>query len=106
MTTEDFISKAIAVHGEKYDYSKVEYVNALTKVTIICPIHGAFEQKPANHLRGHGCPYCGGSAKHTTEQFIESARKIHGNKYDYSQVEYVTNRTPVKIICPIHGVFE
>lgn len=106
MTTEDFISKAIGVHGNKYDYSKVEYVNTLTKVTIICPIHGEFEQKPVNHLRGRGCPYCGGSAKHTTEQFIESARKIHGNKYDYSQVEYVTNRTPVKIICPIHGVFE
>ena len=106
MTTEEFISKAKKVHGDKYDYSLVEYVNNKTRVTIICPIHGLFEQRPVNHLRGHGCMYCGNALKNTKEEFIEAARKVHGDKYDYSQVDYVDNKTKVKIICPIHGMFE
>jgi hypothetical protein len=59
MTTEEFIHKAKAVHGDKYDYSKVKYINNRIKVLIICPIHGDFEQKPSNHLQGQGCPTCG-----------------------------------------------
>ena len=105
MTTEDFISKAIAVHGEKYDYSKVEYVNTLTKVTIICPIHGVFEQRPKVHLGGCGCPYCGSSSR-TTETFIKAARRVHGDKYDYSKVKYINSYTEVTIICPNHGEFK
>ena len=105
MTTEDFISRAIAVHGNKYDYSQVEYVNTLTKVTIICPIHGAFEQRPKVHLGGCGCPYCG-SSSHTTETFINAARRVHGDKYDYSKVNFINGTTEVTIICPIHGEFQ
>lgn len=56
---ERFLDKAYAVHGDKYDYSKVEYINASTKICIICPEHGEFWQTPMAHLRGHGCPKCG-----------------------------------------------
>ena len=113
-TTEEFIEKAKKVHGNKYDYSKVEYIDKLTPVIIICPIHGEFTQTPDTHLNGSGCQKCGvekskqtvASQKLTTEKFIEKARKIHGDKYDYSKVEYVNSHTPVKIICKIHGEFE
>lgn len=105
LTTNEFIEKAKNVHGDKYDYSKVEYKNAITKVCIICPKHGEFWQTPAEHLSGYGCKYCGGTNKLTIEQFIDKARKIHGDKYDYSKVEYINNKTKVCIICPKHGEF-
>ena len=105
-TREKFILRAYEVHGDTYDYSKVEYVNNTTKVCIICPEHGEFWQTPDNHLTSkHGCPKCGGSKKLTTQDFIEKARKIHGDKYDYSKVNYVNNKTKVCIICPEHGEF-
>lgn len=102
---EEFIEKAKEIHGDKYDYSKVEYVNYDTKVCIICPIHGEFWQTPQSHLSKNGCLECGGRKKITTKQFIEKSRKVHGNKYDYSKVEYKNNSTKVCIICPIHGEF-
>ena len=105
LTTEEFVQKAKEVHGDKYDYSKVEYKNARTKVAIVCPIHGEFEQGPSMHLFGKGCPKCGGSIKLTTEAFIKKAREIHGDKYDYSKVEYKDSKTMVTIICPTHGEF-
>ena len=105
LTCEEFILKSIAVHGDKYDYSKVEYINNRTKVCIICPIHGEFWQAPSKHLSHCGCPKCGNTIKRTKEDFIREARTIHGDKYDYSKVEYINNRTKVCIICPIHGEF-
>lgn len=102
---ERFIIKAKEKHGEKYDYSKVEYVDAHTKVCIICPIHGEFWITPNSHLNGCACPKCGGNKKSTTEEFIEKAKKVHGDKYDYSKVEYINAHTKVCIICPIHGEF-
>ena len=105
LTTEEFIKKAREVHGDKYDYSKVEYVNSKEKVTIICPKHGEFPQTPQKHLLGQGCPKCGNKPKLTTEEFIRKAREVHGDKYDYSKVEYVNATTPVVIICPKHGEF-
>ena len=105
-TKENFIERARNIHGHKYDYSKVEYIKAKEKVCIICPIHGEFWQKPDSHLSGAKCPKCSHqSYKYTTEEFIEIARKIHGDKYDYSKVEYINRLTPVCIICPIHGEF-
>ena len=106
----NFIQKSQLVHNNKYDYSKVEYVNAITKVCIVCPIHGEFWQTPNAHLNGCGCPICGkiqrtNKRRDTTETFIEKAKKVHGNKYDYSKVEYVDSQTKVCIICPIHGEF-
>ena len=105
LTINEFIEKAKQVHGEKYDYSKVEYVNAKTKVCIICPEHGEFWQTPSSHLQGQGCAECGGTKKLTTKGFIEKAKKIHGDKYDYSKVNYATNHTKICIICPEHGEF-
>ena len=104
-TTEQFVEEARKIHGDKYDYSKVNYENALTKVCIICPKHGEFWQKPNDHLNGHGCCFCSGVANKTTEQFIEEARKVHGDKYDYSKVNYINSGTKVCIICPKHGKF-
>ena len=105
-TTSWFIEKARKIHGNKYDYSKVNYVNNRTKICIICPKHGEFWQTPLNHLKGYGCQKCWEDKQYLTEQgFIEKARKIHGNKYDYSKVNYVNNHTKVCIICPNHGEF-
>ena len=104
-TTENFIEDAIKVHGNKYDYSLVEYINTRTKVKIICKKHGVFEQSPYVHLTGSGCKKCI-SRKYTLNEFLEKCNKIHNNKYDYSLVDYKFNNTKVKIICPIHGVFE
>ena len=105
-TTDEFIAKAKKIHGDKYDYSKVEYVNRKTKVCIICPKHGEFWQTPSAHLRGQGCPKCKSKKQTcTTDEFIAKAKKIHGDKYDYSKVEYVNRKTKVCIICPKHGEF-
>lgn len=104
---KEFIDKSRAIHGDKYDYTKVKYVNNKTKVIIGCPIHGDFEQTPICHLRGNGCRRCGlKETKPTLEYFIEKARAIHGDKYDYTKVKYVNNKTKVIISCPIHGDFE
>lgn len=110
LTTEEFIAKAKAVHGDKYDYSQVEYVNNQTKVSIICPMHGVFRQRPLDHLKGHGCSDCGKkknieSRKKTLDNFIDEARKVHGDKYDYSKVKYENTSTKVCIICKEHGEF-
>lgn len=105
MGKEEFVRRAKEVHGDKYDYSKVEYINESTKVEIICPLHGPFWQTPGNHLLGKGCGRCAGKGC-DTEEFIRKARKVHGDKYDYSKVKYTKNREKVTIICPIHGEFD
>jgi hypothetical protein len=105
-TTEEFIEQSIKKHGNKYNYSKVIYKNAFSKIIITCNIHGDFEQTPDSHLSGKGCHICGGSKKLTTEQFIEKSIKIHGDKYNYSFVKYINTNTKVIIICLIHDKFE
>ena len=105
LTTEEFIEKAKKIHGEKYDYSKTIYEKCNIKICIICPEHGEFWQTPSEHLSGYGCKYCGGTNKLTTEEFIEKAKKIHGDKYDYSKAEYINSKTKICIICPKHGEF-
>jgi hypothetical protein len=108
---EQFIEKSIKIHGDKFDYSKVEYIGSHTKVCIICSEHGEFYQPPTNHLSGNGCPKCAFKYKRgkyrltTLETFITQAKEIHGNKYDYSKVEWKNTRTPITIICRIHGEF-
>ena len=106
LTLEEFIEKARNIHGDKYDYSLVDYKNSTTKVKIICPIHGVFEQKPNIHLDGSGCIKCGGNIKLTTNEFIQKSRNIHGDKYNYDITIYNGHENKVKIICPIHGIFE
>ncbi len=114
ITKEEFIEKAIIIHNNKYDYSKVEYVNKRTKVCIICPEHGEFWQTPRNHLLGCGCFRCSQKNKSlisanknrtTLGEFIRKAKEIHGDKYDYSKVKYINAKTKVCIICPEHGEF-
>ena len=86
----------------------VNYINAREKITIICKKHGEFKIKLHDLLNGHGCKKCAFekiSKTKTTEQFIYEAKRVHGNKYDYSKVEYVNNKTKVCIICPEHGEF-
>lgn len=100
-----FIERARGMHGDKYDYSRVSYKNARTKVCIICPVHGEFWQSPNHHLRGCGCPKCGGTGLLSKNDFVRKAIKAHGDVYDYSRVEYVNNCTKVCIICPTHGEF-
>jgi hypothetical protein len=106
LTTESFIKKAHLVHGDRYDYSKVNYVGAKTKVVIICKEHGEFEQEPTNHLMGSGCIKCAGIHKSNTVEFVTRAKLVHGNKYDYSKVNYSTTNEKVSIICSTHGEFK
>lgn len=101
-----FIARANEVHHNLYDYSKVEYVGNKVKVEIQCPIHGPFMQRPNDHLSGMRCPTCHRSTKKTTDEFIELAKSVHGNLYDYSKVNYVGNKVPVTIICKKHGEFK
>jgi very-short-patch-repair endonuclease len=106
MTQDEFIRRGKEIFGNKYDYSKVKYFNSKTPIIVGCPIHGDFEQIPGSFLIGHGCQKCSGKAKGTTESFIENSKKIHGDKYDYSQVNYVRALSPVTIVCKKHGPFE
>ena len=103
--TEQFKEKSDIKHNFKYDYSLVNYINAKTKVEIICLIHGSFPQTPSDHLSGKGCPDCAGNQISNTEEFIEKAELKHNFKYDYSKVNYINNHTEIEIICPIHGSF-
>jgi len=105
-TNDKFIEDAKSVHGDKYDYSKTEYVGAASKVIIICPIHGEFEQLAEKHTRGNGCAKCSVDRQRDgIDRFLEKAKSMHGDKYDYSKVEYVNTDTKVTIICPKHGEF-
>jgi hypothetical protein len=93
--TRKFIDKAKKIHKNKYDYSLVEYVNSKTKIKIICPIHGIFEQEPYVHLKSNGCNRCsyekrGIKGRITLEEFIRRAKKVHGDKYIYTDSKYKT----------------
>lgn len=103
-TKEEFIRRAKLAHGDKYDYSKVDYKGTKVPVEIICPEHGSFWQKPEKHTAGQNCPKCSGRFM-DKNYFIERAREIHGNKYNYNKVDYKRSDVKVKIICPKHGEF-
>lgn len=111
LAKQTFVQKANIVHNNGYDYSVIEYINCYTPITIIHKKCGnRFRQTPSNHLHGCGCPICGIKEGHdkltsTTNQFIEKSMRIHGNKYDYSKVNYINNHTNVCIICHEHGEF-
>jgi len=111
LTHEELIDRFTSVHGTTYDYSKVTYINAKTKIIIICLIHGEFSQNPFNHLNGGGCNKCFNErtskrCKKTTAQFIKEAKEIHGDLYDYSLTNYSGAHNKLIIICPLHGIFE
>lgn len=111
LSTDFFIDRSIKIHGYKYDYSLVDYKKSKEKVEIICPVHGVFTQRPNAHLNGAGCVECGIiEAKLKTRlgkpAFVDKAKKVHGDKYQYSLVDYAGSKKKVKIICPDHGIFE
>lgn len=105
---EEFVKKAQEIHKNKYDYSEVEYINALTPVKIKCPIHGEFMQRPSSHINSNqGCPKCSHqSYKKDKETFINQAKEIYGEKYAYEKVDYKNNKEKVIITCKEHGDFE
>ena len=108
-TTEQFIKEARGVHGNLYDYSKVEYKNAHTKVTIGCGVHGDFRQPPSDHLKGHGCNYCGyttaaDKCAMSHAEFKAAVAKVNP-LLDLSEAVYKNNHTAVKVTCPVHGVY-
>ena len=105
-TIENFIKTARKKHSHKYDYSKTTYKKQKDKITIICPIHGQFQQRASAHLAGQGCPQCGKTPTLTTTQFITKSKIIHKETYDYTETEYINTHTPVIIICKIHGKFK
>ena len=104
--TEDFIQKAISIHGNTYNYENTVWINAVSKVKIGCNIHGEFEQSPNNHLSGQGCNKCARRMWiFSTEEFIAESRKVHGDEYNYSLSVYTKMLEPLIIICKIHGNF-
>lgn len=105
-TSEIFIKEAKDIHGDLYDYSLTDYKKSSEKVKIICEEHGIFLQSPDNHLKGYKCNKCLKTKKLTTDEFIQKAIKKHGNKYDYSNANYINSKTKIKIICNLHGEFK
>lgn len=107
----NFLEKAALAHGDKFDYSKVEYVNEYTKIKFDCPLHGEILMSPAGHLKKHGCHKCADvntariAFEKASKKFKNCCVEKHGNKYDYSKTEYTTARELVTITCPIHGDF-
>ena len=111
VTQEDFIKRSNTIHNNKYDYSKTIYVKASEKVIITCPIHGDFEQTPNNHKK-RGCKKCGDIRRITLktvsqDTILERFKKVHGDTYDYSYVNYIGGKHKVKIRCKKHDyIFE
>jgi very-short-patch-repair endonuclease len=106
LTKEQWINKAKSAHSDRYDYSLVVNPTYRTKVSIICKIHGIFDQLLGNHIDNKiGCPHCGNRARLTTCSFIEKAKKVHGEKYNYSNTIYSGNKGKLSIICGKHGDF-
>lgn len=111
LTINEFLKKAALAHENTYDYSMVNYVRGNVKVNIICKVHGVFAQTPTSHWAGIGCPTCGhtktakANTKLTTSTFIQRATELHNGKYSYPD-EYKGYKTPLTIVCPVHGEFK
>ena len=111
LTQIEFIKRATDLFGDLFDYTKVDYKGIDSHVTIGCRIHGEFTQTPYRHLKSKkGCPKCSIKAAaeaktKSTEEFVERAKLIHGDKYDYTITEYTAAKEKVTITCPAHGEF-
>ena len=107
----EFLERCKIAHGCKYDYSLVEYKNTEIKVSIICKIHGEFQQAPRHHFAGKGCSKCAkeilkNSRRHSINYFVSKSNNVHNFRYKYDQVKYVNNYTKVTIYCPLHKSFD
>jgi hypothetical protein len=98
-----FITRAKIIHGDKYEYTEI-YRGSLAPITIKCPIHGDFQQKPKHHLVGKGCKHCGKTSLRTHDHFLERAKSIHDDKYEYIE-DYKGMRVKMRIQCLKHGIF-
>ena len=105
LTTDEFIQKSVLIHKNRFDYSKVIYKNNKSKVIILCPTHGKFEQIAESHLNRSGCPSCAQNKKLTLSDFVTEAHRIHKNKFNYNKVNYKSQKDKIAIICPVHGEF-
>ena len=110
LTTEGFKARSKAAHGDRYDYSEAEYTDNGTKIKIVCRKHGPFWQEPRHHMNGVGCQKCKGDAtaarhSHDINDFIRLAKSVHGDRYDYSAVNYQKSGIKVEIVCRKHGPF-
>jgi hypothetical protein len=108
--TDDFIKRAAQIHQNKYDYTNSKYAKNNVPIHIICPVHGEFHQTPNAHLAGNGCPKCAigrikTKLKTSNREFIAKSMAVHGERYNYSNINYVNNKINVEIICKIHGSF-
>lgn len=104
--TEYFVNKSRQIHGDKYDYSLSVYKNNKTYIIIVCPTHGAFQQRAYSHLRGGGCKECYFESKRKSlTSFVDESNIVHGFEYDYSEVEYISLTRKVDIKCSVHGIF-
>lgn len=111
LKTQKFIDKAVKIHGYKFNYSLVDYKKAKEPIVIICEYHGPFTQFPNSHLCGQGCPSCrsfliSSKTTQTTVQFLQKAINKHGNKVNYSLVNYLGSQCNIDIICNTHGIFK
>lgn len=115
-TKEQFINEAKRIHGDKYDYSNAIYNGTNSRINILCPEHGEFTTIAKRHTHNtQGCPVCGIGAinyknktirsRKTHEQFLSDAKRIHGDKYDYSLCTYTGGKHKLPIICNKHGIF-
>ena len=104
LTKQEFIEKSQAKHTVEYDYSKVEYINNRTIIQIGCKVHGWFPQLPSDHLVGKGCGRCAGKDV-TQEEAIEKLKKVHGDRYSYTNLKYTKSDNEVIITCKKHGNF-
>lgn len=105
LSQDEFIIRSQKANDYQYDYSKTKYINSLTEVIVTCSTHGDFLTLPNNHIRGSGCPECYGTKKRTNQDFINLAKQVHGDKYDYSESNYLSSEKPIEIICKLHGPF-
>jgi hypothetical protein len=108
VSQEEYINLCKDIHKCKYDYSLInqnQHVSRKDKIKILCPIHGVFEQNLGHHLRGSGCQSCSNNKKITLEYFLKKSREVHGLKYNYSLVDFKKSKSSIKIICPIHDIF-
>lgn len=104
-TQHQFIDDARSVHGDRYNYSQVRYMQGRGHVTIVCSVHGPFQQAPMNHLQGKGCRQCPYKNSIGQKEFLCRANETHGDKYAYNQTVYRGENKSITVMCKTHGLF-